>query len=126
MENNLNNEKNFDKTHKDPRQGNPQEDQKKQQEKAMDEKEDKEKNKNWDQVQRRSQAAPRSYNESLESENIENQNTLADKEQIDNADEESVNRTDEGFESGRKIGDKISERQQTMDENKSPGEKKNR
>ena len=66
----------------------------------------------WDQAQRRQQAGPRSYNESLDSENKSNQNTTADKEQID---EDWDNPNDP-----KKIGDQISERQQTIDEKDRP------
>lgn len=66
----------------------------------------------WDQAQRRQQAGPRSYNESVESQNKSNQNTTADNEQID---EDWDNPNDP-----KKIGDQISERQQTMDEKDRP------
>lgn len=66
----------------------------------------------WDQAQRRQQAGPRSYNESVDSENKFNQNTEADNEQID---EDWDNPNDP-----KKIGDQISERQQTVDEKNRP------
>lgn len=68
----------------------------------------------WDQAQRRQQAGPRSYNESVESQNKSNQNTDADNEQID---EDWDNPNDP-----KKIGDQISERQQTIDEKDRPRE----
>lgn len=70
----------------------------------------------WDQAQRRHQAGPRSYNESLESENISNQNTDADREQITEIDKDDPN-------DPKKIGDQISERQQRVDKNEAPGNK---
>lgn len=76
-------------------------------------------NPKWDQAQRRHQAGPRSYNESLESENISNQNTDADKEQITDIEGDNPN-------DPKKIGDQISERQQRVDKNESPGNKKNK
>lgn len=70
----------------------------------------------WDQAQRRQQAGPRSYNESIESQNIANQNTDAKNEQIDNDESEDPN-------DPKDIGDQISERQQTIDEKNPPGDK---
>jgi hypothetical protein len=79
-----------------------------------EDKEQKELNRNWDLAQRRQQASPRSYNENTDSENIENQNTLAEEEQVD---EETHNdRNAESDKKGKKVGDKISERQQSIDE----------
>lgn len=133
MENNLNNDKNFDKAHKDPRQGNPQDDQEQQIKKGQQENQEDNENKNWDQVQRRQQAAPRSYNENLDSENIENQNTEAHNEQRDEGDKvndeergETEGNKEDGFQGyGQKlVGDKASERQQTMDETNSPKDRK--
>lgn len=121
MENNLNREPDFDETHKDQRQGNPQKDREKQQEKAKEE--TNEKNKNFDQVQRRKQASPRSYNESLESENIENQNTEAHREQSDRAVGTEPIKNEK---KGEKIGYDISERQQTFDEDDEQKNKKGR
>ncbi len=66
----------------------------------------------WDQAQRRQQAGPRSYNESIETQNISNQNTEADKEQIDTQEKNDPNNPHD-------IGDQISERQQTIDEKNS-------
>lgn len=66
----------------------------------------------WDQAQRRQQAGPRSYNESTDSENVANQNTEAASEQIDD--------NPENPNDPKKIGDQISERQQTMDEKYPP------
>lgn len=114
MENNLNRDPNFDKADKDPRQGNPQKDQKQQMEKNQEER----KNKNWDQVQRREQAAPRSYNTSTDEENIGNQNTLADQEQtdrpesVDPEDYQNKNKSQGNF----LVGDRATERQQTRDD----------
>lgn|SRR5688572_9223127 len=66
----------------------------------------------WDQAQRRQQAGPRSYNESVDTQNKSNQNTEADNEQIE---EDWDNPNDP-----KKIGDQISERQQTIDEKDAP------
>ena len=66
----------------------------------------------WDQAQRRQQAGPRSYNESVDSQNKSNQNTEADNELIDD-DWDNPN-------DPKKIGDQISERQQTIDEKDRP------
>lgn len=63
-------------------------------------------NPNWDQAQRRQQASPRSYNESLETQNLENQNTEFAREQKDREEKEN---------DPKKIGDQISERQQSID-----------
>lgn len=68
----------------------------------------------WDQAQRRQQAGPRSYNESTESQNISNQNTEADNEQIGDEDNDNPN-------DPKDIGDQISERQQKIDEKNPPG-----
>ncbi len=78
--------------------------------------EDKEqKNRNWDIAQRRQQASPRSYSENTDSENVENQNTLAKEEQVD---EETHNdRRSRTEKEDTKLGDKVSERQQKIDEN---------
>lgn len=73
---------------------------------------DQKQNPKWDQAQRRQQAGPRSYTESTDSENISNQNTEAASEQIENKADDPND--------PKKIGDQISERQQTMDEKKSP------
>lgn len=117
MEDNLNRDPNFDEAHKDPRQGNPQKDQEQQQEKGQQENKDKDQNKNFDLAQRRQQASPRSYNESLDSENIENQNTEAHREQTDRpVGTENREDQDKDEKSGKKMGDKLSERQQTIDE----------
>lgn len=70
----------------------------------------------WDQAQRRQQAGPRSYNESLETQNISNQNTEAGKEQIDNEESDDPN-------DPKDIGDQISERQQNIDEKDARGNK---
>ncbi|MCM4159617.1 hypothetical protein FHG64_16495 [Antarcticibacterium flavum] len=75
-------------------------------------KEKRERNRNWDQVQRRQQASPRSYSENTESENIENQNTRAKDEQVD---EETHNDLQGGDNNRGRVGDKASERQQTID-----------
>lgn len=83
-----------------------------------EDKEKKELNRNWDLAQRRQQASPRSYSENTDSENIENQNTLATEEQVD---EETHNdRNPESDNKGKKVGDKISERQQSIDEEDAP------
>ncbi len=71
----------------------------------------------WDQAQRRQQAGPRSYNESIESQNISNQNTNAEKEQIENDQSDDPN-------DPKDIGDQISERQQTIDEKDTHGNKR--
>lgn len=84
---------------------------------GREEKSDSPQNLKWDQAQRRQQAGPRSYNESVESQNLSNQNTEADNEQV--ADDNRVNPNDP-----KKIGDQISERQQTIDEKDRPGEQK--
>lgn len=76
----------------------------------------------WDQAQRRQQAGPRSYNESTESQNISNQNTEAHKEQLDTDESNDPN-------DPKLIGDQISERQQTIDEDDAPrdkGDKRNK
>jgi len=70
----------------------------------------------WDQAQRRQQAGPRSYNESIESENIANQNTSAHKEQVNEEENDDPN-------DPKDIGDQISERQQKIDEKNDPGSK---
>lgn len=123
MENNSNNKKDFDKAHKDPKQGNPQNDQRRQQEKGQDENPKKE-NKNWDMAQRRQQAGPRSYNESTDSENIQNQNTEAHKEQVNNDEKVNDEEKEKGFQGYGKVGDKASERQQTIDEKDPQKDKK--
>ncbi|CAN5371789.1 hypothetical protein BH23BAC2_BH23BAC2_26490 [soil metagenome] len=75
------------------------------------------KNLKWDQAQRRQQAGPRSYNKSLDKENIENQNTLADQEQTNRPDgaepKDQDNKKDQG---NHLVGDKATERQQTRDD----------
>lgn len=120
----MENNKDFNKSHKDPRQGNPQEDQKEQQDKGREEKQ-KIQNKNWDMVQRREQAGPRSYNESTDTENIENQNTEAHREQI--AGNEEKDEKEEGFQGyGKRVGDKASERQQNIDQGNPQKDKKDR
>ncbi len=78
--------------------------------------ENKGQNLKWDQAQRRQQAGPRSYNESVDSENIKNQNTEAGKEQIENKPDDPND--------PKMIGDQISERQQKIDEGNEPREKK--
>ncbi len=120
MENNRKNDPDFSKADKDLRQGNLQKDQQKQQENLKDEDNHSESNANFDIAQRRHQAKPRSYTSSVDSENIENQNTEADKEQTDRAEGEF------GYDSvdGKKLGDKVSERQQAMDQ-KNPQDKGN-
>lgn len=90
---------------------------------AGEDKEQKELNRNWDLAQRRQQASPRSYSENTDSENIENQNTLAKEEQVD---EETHNdRKADGDKKGKNIGDKISERQQSIDEKDAPKDRRN-
>ncbi len=73
----------------------------------------------WDQAQRRQQAGPRSYNESTESQNIANQNTDADNEQIGDEDNDDPN-------DPKDIGDQISERQQNIVEKNSSGDRKSK
>ena len=117
MENNLNREPDFNEAHKDPRQGNPQEDQRQQMEKGQKEKENKDTNKNWDQVQRRQQAGPRSYNTGLDEENKENQNTLADQEQNHRPEGEMPDDNEkEKSQGGQLVGDRATERQQNRDD----------
>jgi len=77
-----------------------------------------EKNVKWDQAQRRQQASPRGYNENLDSENPENQNTQSNEEQVDQPGRK------EDPNDPKKIGDQISQRQQTIDEGDAPQNKK--
>ncbi len=84
-------------------------------ERAKNESQEPIQNLKWDQAQRRQQAGPRSYNESLESQNISNQNTEANEEQISKKEE------DDNPNDPKDIGDQISDRQQTIDEKDTPG-----
>lgn len=82
-------------------------------------------NPNWDQAQRRQQASPRSYTTNVDAENVENQNSQAHKEQIEHREEENHNPPENENEKGGKLlGDKISKRQQTIDEKDPPGDRK--
>ncbi len=87
-------------------------------EKEQDQNNAQDKNVKWDQAQRRQQASPRGYGENVDSQNTGKQNTLADEEQIDQQ-AHSENPNDP-----KKMGDQISQRQQTIDEGDAPENKK--